>query len=209
MLPSNFFLSLLTIRVAQCVSFSGFTLNLIFYNFYFSSQTGSQEALFPLYNNPPYSQPDVSDEEFRRINNLCPYDCTCDSCKPVVADTPRKYTESTRGLARLYYLKYKKIPQTREDLSCLEAMFKSSDEEEGESAANVAAAQAVAEAAVQALPSPPPPPPPPTIDDPEYEWSSDSELAAFMFPLGAPLVHPSQDSDSDSDEEDPIIYQQL
>ena len=90
-------------------------------------------------------------------------------------------------------------------------MFKSSDEEEGESAANVAAAQAVAEAAVQALPSPPspPPPPPPTIDDPEYEWSSDSELAAFMFPLGAPLVHPSQDSDSDSDEEDPIIYQQL
>ena len=87
-------------------------------------------------------------------------------------------------------------------------MFKSSDEEEGESAANVAAAQAVAEAAVQALPSPPPPPPP-TIDDPEYEWSSDSELAAFMFPLGAPLVHPSQDSDSDSGEEDPIIYQQL
>ena len=177
----------------------------MFYIFYFSSQTGS---LFPLYNNPPYSQPDVSDEEFRRINNLCPYDCTCDGCKPVVADTPRKYTESTRGLARLYYLKYKKIPQTREDLSCLEAMFKSSDEEEGESAANVAAAQAVAEAAVQALPSPPPPPPP-TIDDPEYEWSSDSELAAFMFPLGAPLVHPSQDSDSDSDEEDPIIYQQL
>ena len=149
------------------------------------------------------------------MNDLCPYDCTCDGCK-VVAVTPQKYTDSTRGLARLYNLKHKKIPQSRDDLKCFEKMFKSSDEEEEEEesvslppppspAATVAAAEAVAAAAAQVLP--PPPLPSPTIDDPEYEWSSDSELAAFMFPLGLPLVvQPSEESDRD---DSPISYHQL
>lgn len=134
----------------------------------------------PLYD-PPYTQADVSDEEFRRMNDLCPSDCTCNGCKAAAA-RPQKYTGHYKKLARLYYLKYKKIPQSQNDLKCLEKMFKSSDEEKEKEedvlvptpppAATEAAAEVVAAAAAQVLP--PPPLTTTTIDDSEYEWSSDS-----------------------------------
>ena len=132
----------------------------------------------PLYD-PPYTQADVSDEEFRQMNDLCPSDCTCDGCKAAAA-RPQKYTGHYKKLARLYYLKYKKIPQSQNYLKCLEKMFKSSDEEKEEDvlvptpppAATEAAAKVVAAAAAQVLP--PPPLTTTTIDDSEYEWSSDS-----------------------------------
>ena len=132
----------------------------------------------PLYD-PPYTQADVSDEEFRRMNDLCPSDCTCNGCKAAAA-RPQKYTGHYKKLARLYYLKYKKIPQSQNYLKCLEKMFKSSDEEKEEDvlvptpppAATEAAAKVVAAAAAQVLP--PPPLTTTTIDDSEYEWSSDS-----------------------------------
>ena len=136
------------------------------------------DYLPPLYD-PPYTQADVSDEEFRRMNDLCPSDCTCNGCKAAAA-RPQKYTGHYKKLARLYYLKYKKIPQSQNDLKCLEKMFKSSDEEKEEDvlvptpppAATEAAAKVVAAAAAQVLP--PPPLTTTTIDDSEYEWSSDS-----------------------------------
>ena len=136
------------------------------------------DYLPPLYD-PPYTQADVSDEEFRRMNDLCPSDCTCDGCKAAAA-RPQKYTGHYKKLARLYYLKYKKIPQSQNYLKCLEKMFKSSDEEKEEDvlvptpppAATEAAAKVVAAAAAQVLP--PPPLTTTTIDDSEYEWSSDS-----------------------------------